>query len=45
MLIARIQGCFESGKIFYSWHARCEMEEEGNEPGPDKWIDFRRRKR
>jgi len=29
MLIARIQGCFESDKLFYSWHARCEMEEEG----------------
>lgn len=28
MLIERIQGCFQSGKIFYSGHARCEMEEE-----------------
>lgn len=28
MLLARIQGCFESDRIFYSWHARCEMEEE-----------------
>jgi hypothetical protein len=28
MLIARIQGCFESDKVFYSRHARCEMEEE-----------------
>jgi len=28
MLITRIQGCFKSDKIFYSGHARYEMEEE-----------------
>ena len=106
MLIACIQSCFKSDRIFYSRHARCEMEEEelgeilaqevceavlageeiesypndvpypscliygrtkrgrplhavcgysnteeltivitAYEPDPDKWIDFRRRKK